>query len=122
MRQNTTTAAGAAETRLLAAADMDQDGWISYGEWLLLLALLAIPEHELKAVFNVVDLDGNGEIDFKEFDLVMQVRWVWGGVVRAGGKLQRVVRWPWHDFRRHDAPGRKRSAPLSDAAGQRWSR
>lgn len=79
MRQSKSTAAGAAETRLLAAADIDQDGWISYGEWLLLLALLAIPEHELKAVFNVVDLDGNGEIDFKEFDLVMQVRGGLGG-------------------------------------------
>lgn len=44
-----------------AQFDVDGDGLISYPEFLLVLTLLSIHERDVKTIFDVVDLDGNGK-------------------------------------------------------------
>lgn len=53
--------------------DVNGDGLISYAEFVLVVNLLAIPEDEVRAVFDVVDVDGSGTIDEREFAAVMRM-------------------------------------------------
>jgi hypothetical protein len=53
--------------------DVNGDGLISYAEFVLVVNLLAIPEDEVRAVFDVVDVDGSGAIDAPEFAAVMRM-------------------------------------------------
>ncbi|EFJ50876.1 hypothetical protein VOLCADRAFT_103668 [Volvox carteri f. nagariensis] len=61
------------QASFLQEFDVDGDGLISYPEFLLLLILLSIPGKDVKTIFDVVDLDGNGQIDRDEFKSVMEL-------------------------------------------------
>ncbi|XAR69407.1 hypothetical protein NMG60_11000972 [Bertholletia excelsa] len=51
--------------------DTDNDGLISFKEYIFLVTLLSIPDSKFSAVFKVFDVDCNGEIDREEFKQVM---------------------------------------------------
>ncbi|XP_042491952.1 calcium uptake protein, mitochondrial-like [Macadamia integrifolia] len=51
--------------------DTNNDGFISFAEYIFLVTLLSIPEYSFAVVFKMFDLDHNGEIDREEFKKVM---------------------------------------------------
>lgn len=51
--------------------DLDNDGLISFSEFMFLLTILSIPASDVQTIFQVVDADGNGEIDYNEFESVI---------------------------------------------------
>ena len=53
--------------------DVDGDGLMSFSEFLLVLTLLSIHEHDVQIIFDVVDLDNNGVIDKDEFKQVVDL-------------------------------------------------
>ncbi|CAM6083928.1 unnamed protein product [Calypogeia fissa] len=52
--------------------DINNDGFISFPEYIFFQTLLSIPEKEFRAAFKMFDLDGNGLIDRDEFKEVMR--------------------------------------------------
>lgn len=51
--------------------DMNNDGLISFPEYIFFVTLLSIPESSFEVAFKMFDLDNNGEIDQEEFRKVM---------------------------------------------------
>ncbi|KAI3973923.1 hypothetical protein MKX01_030499 [Papaver californicum] len=51
--------------------DTDNDGLISFAEYIFFITLLSIPESSFSVAFKMFDLDYNGEIDRDEFKKVM---------------------------------------------------
>ncbi|KAJ4951159.1 hypothetical protein NE237_027991 [Protea cynaroides] len=51
--------------------DINQDGLISFAEYIFFVTLLSIPESIFSVAFKMFDLDHNGEIDREEFKKVM---------------------------------------------------
>ncbi|KAK9269210.1 hypothetical protein L1049_000980 [Liquidambar formosana] len=51
--------------------DTDNDGLISFAEYIFFVTLLSIPESSFSVAFKMFDLDNNGEIDREEFKKVM---------------------------------------------------
>ncbi|GMP36810.1 hypothetical protein CsSME_00008815 [Camellia sinensis var. sinensis] len=51
--------------------DTNNDGLISFAEYIFLVTLLSIPESSFSVAFKMFDLDSNGEIDKDEFKKVM---------------------------------------------------
>lgn len=47
--------------------DVDHDGRISWEEYKVILALLALSVDDLMVVFNMLDTDGSGTIEEPEF-------------------------------------------------------
>jgi Ca2+-binding EF-hand superfamily protein len=54
----------------LSSPDHDNDGTISFAEFVLLVVCMAVPEKDVEAVFRVIDTDNNGVVDDKEFSQV----------------------------------------------------
>ncbi|KAI4335633.1 hypothetical protein L6164_014265 [Bauhinia variegata] len=59
--------------------DTNNDGLISFAEYIFLVTLLSIPESSFTVAFKMFDLDNNGEIDKEEFKKVMNL-------MRSGSK------------------------------------
>ncbi|KAE8669061.1 putative Senescence-related protein 1 [Hibiscus syriacus] len=51
--------------------DTNNDGLISFAEYIFFVTLLSIPESSFSIAFKMFDLDNNGEIDREEFKRVM---------------------------------------------------
>ncbi|XP_059637845.1 calcium uptake protein, mitochondrial-like [Cornus florida] len=51
--------------------DTNNDGLISFAEYIFFVTLLSIPESSFSVAFKMFDLDNNGEIDVNEFKKVM---------------------------------------------------
>ncbi|XP_015572510.1 calcium uptake protein, mitochondrial [Ricinus communis] len=51
--------------------DVDNDGLISFKEYIFFVTLLSIPESSFSVAFKMFDIDNNGEIDMEEFKKVM---------------------------------------------------
>ncbi|XP_020270451.1 calcium uptake protein, mitochondrial-like [Asparagus officinalis] len=51
--------------------DTDNDGLISFPEYIFFVTLLSIPESSFSVAFKMFDLDHNGEIEMEEFRKVM---------------------------------------------------
>ncbi|KAK7292011.1 hypothetical protein RIF29_07621 [Crotalaria pallida] len=51
--------------------DTNNDGLISFSEYIFFVTLLSIPESSFAVAFKMFDLDNNGEIDREEFKKVM---------------------------------------------------
>ncbi|XP_023734391.1 calcium uptake protein, mitochondrial [Lactuca sativa] len=51
--------------------DTNNDGLISFAEYIFFVTLLSIPESSFSIAFKMFDLDNNGEIDKEEFKKVM---------------------------------------------------
>lgn len=51
--------------------DTNNDGLISFAEYIFFVTLLSIPESSFTVAFKMFDLDNNGEIDREEFKKVM---------------------------------------------------
>lgn len=51
--------------------DVDNDGLISFKEYIFFVTLLSIPESNFSVAFKTFDINNNGEIDKKEFKKVM---------------------------------------------------
>jgi hypothetical protein len=56
---------------------------ISFPEYVVTVLLLSIPEDEVHAVFDLMDMDGNGTLDAQEF---LQVRLCKGQLGRRMGR------------------------------------
>ncbi|XP_020965726.1 calcium uptake protein, mitochondrial-like isoform X2 [Arachis ipaensis] len=53
--------------------DVNNDGLISFNEYIFLVTLLSIPESSFSAAFKMFDMDNDGEIDKEEFKKVMEL-------------------------------------------------
>ncbi|CAH2077289.1 unnamed protein product [Thlaspi arvense] len=53
--------------------DVDNDGLISFKEYIFFVTLLSIPESSFAVAFKMFDTDNNGEIDKEEFKTVMSL-------------------------------------------------
>ncbi|WCJ29943.1 Calcium uptake protein mitochondrial [Euphorbia peplus] len=53
--------------------DTDNDGLISFPEYIFFVTILSIPESSFSVAFKMFDLDNNGEIDREEFKRVMSL-------------------------------------------------
>ncbi|KHN47123.1 Calcium uptake protein 1, mitochondrial [Glycine soja] len=51
--------------------DTNNDGLISFAEYIFFVTLLSIPESSVSVAFKMFDIDNNGEIDIQEFKKVM---------------------------------------------------
>ncbi|KAI9118329.1 hypothetical protein K1719_010661 [Acacia pycnantha] len=51
--------------------DVNNDGLISFKEYIFFVTLLSIPESSFSVAFKMFDIDNNGEIDKEEFKKVM---------------------------------------------------
>ncbi|KAL5559746.1 hypothetical protein UlMin_035957 [Ulmus minor] len=51
--------------------DVNNDGYISFKEYIFFVTLLSIPESSFTAAFKMFDVDNNGTIDKEEFKKVM---------------------------------------------------
>eukprot|EP00775_Hariotina_reticulata_P011679 gene11679-11822_t len=61
-----------ARKQLLHFFDHNQDGTISFNEFVLIVITLSVPEKDVEIVFDVMDLDNNGVIDPQEFQQVLE--------------------------------------------------
>lgn len=52
--------------------DSDGSGTLDFMEYMLLLALLAVPQTDAVTLFNVLDLDGSQSLDAHEFDQLVE--------------------------------------------------
>ncbi|KAK1392726.1 calcium uptake protein, mitochondrial [Heracleum sosnowskyi] len=53
--------------------DTNNDGLVSFAEYIFFVTLLSIPESSFSVAFKMFDLDNNGEIDKDEFKKVMSL-------------------------------------------------
>ncbi|RKP01639.1 hypothetical protein CXG81DRAFT_25674 [Caulochytrium protostelioides] len=60
-----------AASAFFALADSNEDGLISFPEYMTFLTLLATPPYHWKLAFRLFDLDGNGQVTQSEFDRLM---------------------------------------------------
>lgn len=58
-------------TEFFKLFDFDNDGLISFREFLFLVTIIGIPEQDVRTIFSVVDIDGNGVVDYDEFSAVV---------------------------------------------------
>ncbi|XWS73010.1 hypothetical protein CRYUN_Cryun02cG0089200 [Craigia yunnanensis] len=58
-------------SQLFMLFDTNNDGLISFPEYIFFVTLLSIPESSLSVAFKMFDLNNNGEIDREEFKKVM---------------------------------------------------
>ncbi|GMJ11115.1 hypothetical protein like AT4G32060 [Hibiscus trionum] len=65
--------------------DMNNDGLISFKEYIFFVTLLSIPESSFSIAFKMFDVDNNGKIDKEEFKKVM-------ALMRANNRLGSVHR------------------------------
>lgn len=52
---------------LFSLFDTDGDSRISYPEFILFMTLMTIPLEDVQLVFDIVDVDDNGVVDYHEF-------------------------------------------------------
>eukprot|EP01091_Cochliopodium_minus_P013012 TRINITY_DN4080_c0_g1_i2.p1 TRINITY_DN4080_c0_g1~~TRINITY_DN4080_c0_g1_i2.p1 ORF type:complete len:276 (-),score=103.38 TRINITY_DN4080_c0_g1_i2:35-862(-) len=79
--------------KFLNEIDLNNDGLISYSEYIFFITLLTIPRDMVEIAFKMFDKDGNGEVDSKEFTEVMKVMRKMNNVASAsrdGGSLSQV--------------------------------
>lgn len=62
-----------ADSQFFMLFDTNNDGFISFPEYIFLVTLLSIPEASFSVAFKMFDLDHNGEIDKEEFKKVMDL-------------------------------------------------
>ncbi|KAM4133294.1 hypothetical protein ACJW30_01G317600 [Castanea mollissima] len=60
-----------APSKFFMLFDTNNDGIISFAEYIFFVTLLSIPESSFTVAFKMFDLDNNGEIDREEFKKVM---------------------------------------------------
>ncbi|KAK6944424.1 EF-hand domain [Dillenia turbinata] len=60
-----------APSKFFMLFDTNNDGLISFAEYIFFVTLLSIPESSFSVAFRMFDLDHNGEIDREEFKKVM---------------------------------------------------
>ncbi|KAK3002292.1 hypothetical protein RJ639_021222 [Escallonia herrerae] len=60
-----------APSKFFMLFDTNNDGLISFAEYIFFVTLLSIPESSFSVAFKMFDLDNNGEIDKNEFQKVM---------------------------------------------------
>ncbi|KAI3496000.1 hypothetical protein L1887_38350 [Cichorium endivia] len=60
-----------APSKFFMLFDTNNDGLISFAEYIFFVTLLSIPESSFSIAFKMFDLDNNGEIDKEEFKKVM---------------------------------------------------
>ncbi|KAK2965692.1 hypothetical protein RJ640_022219, partial [Escallonia rubra] len=60
-----------APSKFFMLFDTNNDGLISFAEYIFFVTLLSIPESSFSVAFKMFDLDNNGEIDQNEFKKVM---------------------------------------------------
>ncbi|XP_039141453.1 calcium uptake protein, mitochondrial-like [Dioscorea cayenensis subsp. rotundata] len=60
-----------APSKFFMLFDTNNDGLISFSEYIFFITLLSIPESSFSVAFKMFDLDHNGEIDREEFKKVM---------------------------------------------------
>ncbi|GMY35741.1 calcium uptake protein, mitochondrial-like [Fagus crenata] len=60
-----------APSKFFMLFDTNNDGLISFAEYIFFVTLLSIPESSFTVAFKMFDLDNNGEIDREEFKKVM---------------------------------------------------
>nr|POF23796.1 isoform 2 of calcium uptake protein, mitochondrial [Quercus suber] len=60
-----------APSKFFMLFDVDNDGLISFKEYIFFVTLLSIPESNFSVAFKLFDINNNGEIDKKEFKKVM---------------------------------------------------
>ncbi|KAL5772719.1 hypothetical protein ACOSP7_012334 [Xanthoceras sorbifolium] len=60
-----------APSKFFMLFDTNNDGLISFPEYIFFVTLLSIPESSFSIAFKMFDLDNNGEIDKEEFKKVM---------------------------------------------------
>ncbi|XP_057849679.1 calcium uptake protein, mitochondrial [Cryptomeria japonica] len=53
--------------------DIDEDGLISFPEYIFFVTLLSVPGSDISAAFKMLDLDHDGKIDREEFRKVMNL-------------------------------------------------
>ncbi|KAH9311458.1 hypothetical protein KI387_026493, partial [Taxus chinensis] len=53
--------------------DIDEDGFISFPEYIFFVTLLSVPDSDISAAFKMFDRDNDGEIDREEFRKVMKL-------------------------------------------------
>ncbi|PON71311.1 Parvalbumin [Parasponia andersonii] len=58
-------------SELFMLFDVNNDGHISFKEYIFLVTLLSIPESSFSVAFKMFDINNNGEIDKEEFKKVM---------------------------------------------------
>ncbi|GAB2275415.1 hypothetical protein Dimus_010175 [Dionaea muscipula] len=64
---------GCSPSEFFMLFDVDNDGLISFKEYLFFVTLLSIPESSFSIAFKMFDVDNNGEIDLEEFKKVMDL-------------------------------------------------
>ncbi|XP_057969594.1 calcium uptake protein, mitochondrial-like [Malania oleifera] len=62
-----------APSKFFMLFDTDNDGFISFAEYIFFVTLLSIPESSFSVAFKMFDLDNNGSIDREEFKKVMDL-------------------------------------------------
>lgn len=62
-----------APSKFFMLFDTNNDGLISFPEYIFFVTLLSIPESSFSVAFKMFDLDNNGEIDREEFKKVMDL-------------------------------------------------
>ncbi|KAL4029167.1 hypothetical protein IC575_012391 [Cucumis melo] len=60
-----------APSKFFMLFDTNNDGLISFAEYIFFVTLLSIPESSFSVAFKMFDIDNNGEIDREEFKKVM---------------------------------------------------
>uniref|UniRef100_A0A7S4MIC8 EF-hand domain-containing protein n=1 Tax=Vannella robusta TaxID=1487602 RepID=A0A7S4MIC8_9EUKA len=60
-------------SQLLKSVDLDNDGLITYAEFIFFTTLLAIPPKYSRTAFRMFDSDGNGSVDADEFKAMMRL-------------------------------------------------
>eukprot|EP00252_Welwitschia_mirabilis_P002214 TRINITY_DN12116_c0_g1_i1.p1 TRINITY_DN12116_c0_g1~~TRINITY_DN12116_c0_g1_i1.p1 ORF type:complete len:329 (+),score=63.40 TRINITY_DN12116_c0_g1_i1:369-1355(+) len=67
--------------------DTNEDGYISFSEYIFLVTLLSIPVPDVAAAIRMFDLDNDGKIDRSEFKKVMKLMQGWNrqGAAQRGG-------------------------------------
>ncbi|KAJ8751634.1 hypothetical protein K2173_025790 [Erythroxylum novogranatense] len=60
-------------SELFMLFDVNNDGLISFKEYIFFVTLISIPESSFSVVFKTFDTDNNGEIDKEEFKQVMKL-------------------------------------------------
>lgn len=63
-----------AHKHILHFFDYNQDGTISFNEFVLIVIALSVPEKDVDIVFDIIDLDNNGVLSEEEFQQVRCMR------------------------------------------------
>jgi Ca2+-binding EF-hand superfamily protein len=80
----------AAFTRVMAVADPDGDGRISFAEYVFFTSLLSIPTKSFDVVFRIMDRNQDNQVDAQEFKTIMNV-------IQSQNPMQQAARVPVAD-------------------------